>query len=281
MLSRAIVLVAAFLLVACSFAQGGIGAQTTVDTSALTTNPSLKDVRIDQLQGAQVPLTSTFKEWDGSSVTMGNLVGQRPAILLCIFYQCTGVCAVELENLLTTLGKMKDFKLGTDYDIIVLSIDPKEGPKDAAEKRKEVLNTLTVPGSNKGWHFLSGTMPNIRAVTDAVGFRFTYDAAKDIVNHPSGIMFLSPNARVSSYIYGANYRREDITNNLLKASRNELGVKAKEIFFGCIHVDPITGKRSIAIMGVLRLFAFLTVAVLAISVLALSGRSFLRRKPTS
>lgn len=252
---------------------GGNDAPTTPTAPAVDTTK----IHLDQLLGAQVPMSAQFKDWDGTSVTMGSLLGVRPAILVPIWYNCTGVCNVELQNLLATIRNFQARKLGVDYDIVVMSINPSEGPALAAAKRSNVLNTETVPGSPKGWHFLTGTMPNILAVTDAVGFHFTYDSEKKTANHPSGIMVLSPAGQVSSYLYGAQYDLPKIQKDIDTAKQGRIGTKTEEIFFGCICVDPVTGKRSIEVQNVLRLMGVITVLVLIGSIMALSGKKIIRR----
>ena len=57
-------------------------------------------------------------------------------------------------------------------------------------------------------------MRNIRALTDSLGFFFEYDPKNDVVNHPSGIMFLTPTGGISSYILGISYTPERFTTNL-------------------------------------------------------------------
>jgi len=260
-------------------AWGQAGAQASVDATAVANTPSIdvSKVHLDQLLGAQVPMTSEFKDWDGKSVTMGSLLGVRPAILVPIWYNCTGVCNVELQSLLTTVSTLKTRKLSVDYDVIIVSINPTEGPDLAAGKRKNVLNTVNLPGTENGWHFLTGSMPNIRSVTDAVGFHYTYDPEKNFANHPSGIMVLSPAGQVSSYMYGAYYDGKTLQNDIDLAKKGRIGTKTQEVFFGCIHVDPITGKRSIVIENVLRLMAVVTVLVLIGSIVTLSGKKIGRK----
>jgi protein SCO1/2 len=274
---RAVLFGLVVAVTASCFGQSGL--QATVDSSSsLTSGPDLKNVRIDQLLGAQVPLNTPFKDWNGSPVNFGTLLGQRPAILVPIFYNCTGVCQLELANLCDAIPEMKSMKLGKDYDIVILSINPTETPSLAATKRTTLMNTIKLNGTEGGWHLLTGTLPNIRSVTDAVGFRYTYDVDKNFVNHPSGIMILAPTGRVSSYIYGANYTPAVLTRDLQVASRDEVGAKTTEIFFGCIHCDPVTGQKTIVFQNVLRLFGVVTIICILCTLVSLSGRKLFRRQ---
>ncbi len=265
------------LLTACAaaLAQGGIQQPTGV----LPANVDISKVRIIQRIGNQIPLGSEFKDQDGKSVTFGDLLHNRPAMVLAIFYRCTGVCGVELANLVTALDKMKAKRVGRDFDIIVVGIDPVETPDLAKDKLKETLATsANLKGTDSGWHFLTGDLKSIRSVTNPIGFYYTYDEAQDIVNHPAGLMFVTPGGIVSSYILGAQYTPEALTSNLETAGKNQLGVKSADIFFGCIHIDPLTGKTSLVIQNVLKLLAAVTVISVLLTILTLSGKARWRKK---
>lgn len=263
------------LSISC-FAQAGIQSAVTSNT-AQPNGPDLKDIKIDQLLGAQVPLTTPFNDWNGSPVNFGTLLGQRPAILVPIFYNCTGVCQLELASLCDAIPKMKSLKLGKDYDVVILSINPTETPALASTKRNTLINTVKMPGTENGWHCLTGALPNIRSVTNAVGFHYTYDVQLNIVNHPSGIMVVAPSGQVSSYLYGADYSPTTLARDIQVASKNQVGEKTTEIFFGCIHCDPITGKKTIVFQNVLRLFGVVTIMAILGTLLSLSGKKLFHK----
>jgi protein SCO1 len=237
-----------------------------------------KNVRIDQHLGIQVPLEATFRDRTGKTVTLGDVLEDRPAIVLPIFYNCTGVCNLELRGALETLREMKARKLGRDFDVIVVGIHPKETPDLAEGKYKASVADLDRPGTEGGWKFLVGDADNIHRVTDALGFYYTFDEAKDAIDHPSGIMFLTAQGKVSSYIYGAKYTAAAFEKNLDLATKGQVGEKATEIFFGCIHIDPVTGKRSVQIKNVLKVLGFATMGIMAFSFMVLTGRAQVRRR---
>lgn len=261
-----------------AFAQGGLQQPTPV----LPRNLDVSQIKIIQRIGNQIPVDARFKDQDGKPVTIGSLLNNKPVIMLAIFYRCTGVCGVELANFVDTLDKMKSNRVGRDFDVIVVGIDPVETPDLAKDKLNETL--ATAPGLKAtagGWHFLTGDLKNIRSVTNPLGFYYTYDQAKDIVNHPAGMMFLTPSGVVSSYILGAHYTPQAISKNLEIAGKSQLGVKSADIFFGCIHIDPLTGKTSLVIENVLKVLAAVTVISLFLTVLTLSGKARWRRRKDS
>jgi protein SCO1/2 len=254
------------------------GSQITVTPGESSRAVDKSAIRIDQHLGIQVPLDASFRDRTGKTVAFGDLFEGRPAIVLPIFYNCTGVCNLELRGTMETLRQMKGRKLGKDFDVIVVGIHPKETPDLAQGKYEATVADLRQPGTEGGWKFLVGDRDNIHRVTDALGFYYTYDEGRDAIDHPSGIMFLTPQGKVSSYIYGATYTPDAFERNLDLATKNKVGEKAEEIFFGCIHVDPVTGERSLVIRNVLKVMGFMTLAIMGFSFMVLTGRTQLRKR---
>ena len=244
--------------------------QQQVDLGSISKNPDLANVRVDQKPGAQLPLDATFKDESGKTVTFGSLFEGRPLVLLPIFYRCTGVCDVELQGVVNALIKDRNVVPGRNVDVVCLGINPKEGPDLAMEKRKSILDEYGKPATAGGWHFLTGDMANIRKVTDTLGFRFTYDPQQDVVNHPSGVMVLTPKGQISAYMLSGTYQPTAFDEDVKRAAAARIAPKSEEIFFGCVHVDPLTGRRSLVIQNVIRLFGVLTVLAIIVSMLLLS-----------
>lgn len=254
------------------------GSQIAVTPGEAPKTMDREAVRIDQKLGNQVPLDAAFRDRAGKAVTFGQQLEGRPSIVLPIFYECSGVCNLELRGSLEALKGLKSWTLGKDFNVVVVGIHPKEEPHLAQGKYESSVNELQKAGTENGWKFLVGDEPNIRKVTDALGFKYTYDERKNEIQHPSGIMFLTPDGRVSSYIYGATYTPEAFDKNLRVAARNIIGDRVEEIFFGCVMVDPITGRRSLVIRNVLKVAGVATVGVMGFSYLVLTGRARIRRR---
>jgi protein SCO1/2 len=247
----------------------------STDQTAFSTQPKIDrtQVKVVQNLGGLVPMGDVFREADGRVVRIGEILKNRPALILPIFYRCKGVCSVELQGLLATLPKL-DQRIGKDFDVIVLSIDPQEGPELAQPKlASSIASVPELKGTDSGWHFLTGTLPNIRSLTNSLGFYFTYDPAKDLITHPSGLIFVTQTGAISSYILGANYNPVQLGRNVNIANANKLGAKVQDAFFGCVHIDPISGHRSIVIERFLSLFALLTVVGILTTITVLGIRS--------
>jgi protein SCO1 len=252
--------------------------QIATSPGTMSINIDRANVRLEQRLGAQIPLDATFRDETGKSQHFGELIGNKPSVILPIFFLCKGVCGLELQGTIAALKGMTTRKLGHDFNIVVMSIHPKETPELAEGKYKSTVDEVGLPGTENGWRFVVGDLANIHRVTNAIGFKYTYDEEKNAINHPSGIVFVTPKGVVSSYIYGAQYTPKQFERNLDFAGREQVGAKTEEIFFGCIHVDPLTGRRSFVVQNILKVAGIFTVGVLVLAIAVLSGKASLRRR---
>jgi protein SCO1/2 len=204
--------------------------------------PALANVGIDQKLSTMLPLDATFRDETGRSVQLREyFTGARPVILSLVFYECPMLCNQILNGLTATMKSMT-LNVGQDYDVVTLSFDAREGPELALRKKQSYLQRLNRAGAEAGWHFLTGDEANIKRVTEAVGFRFTYDAQTNQFAHASGIMVLTPDGRISHYFYGVEYAPRDVRLGLVEASAGRIGSPVDQLLLYCYHYDPVTGK---------------------------------------
>lgn len=244
---------------------------------AQTTRPAvLKDVGIDQKLDAQVALDLPFRDEAGAPVRLGDYFHDKPVILTLVYYRCPMLCTLVLDGLLRSL-KPLGFAAGRDFQIVTVSFDPREGPELAKAKKSTYLQRYGQADAAGGWHFLTGDEDAIRKLTDAVGFRYTYDEKSDQFAHASAIMVLTPAGKVSKYFYGIDYSTKDLRLGLVEASENRIGTRADELMLLCFHYDPTTGKYGLAVTRVLRVLGVLTVLGLGSFMLFANRRSRRRR----
>ena len=260
------------------FAVGaGLGASAPAQTPS---SPLTRGIGIDQRLGVEVPKDVSFLNQEGKRVRFGELYAGRPIMLVPIFFACNTGCVAITEGLMKTLTKAtrnETVLVGRDLDVVMLSIHPKETPALARAKGAEFLAKYNHPATNGAWHFLTGKEADIRRITDAVGFRYVYDEAKDRINHPGGIIFLTPEGKVSSYILGTQFPTKLVEADLKIAARNEIGQESESFLFGCVMLDPVTGKRSIVYQNVVRLAGVVTLIVLLLSIVNMARKY--RREP--
>ena len=232
-------------------------------------------VGLDQKLNAQVPLDTVFRDETGKNVPLRAYFGKRPVVLVMPFYKCPGICTLELEGMVKAFrDRDMNFKLGQDFDAVTVSINPKETPDLAAAKKKEYIELYTHPKATDpkveaSWHFLTGDVDSIHKLAQAVGFRYFYDPVKDQYAHPAGLIVLTPEGKVSRYLYGAEYRPFDLRLSLVEASANKIGSPVEQLLLLCYHYDPVRGKYGLVIMNVIKLAGFTTVALLGGSILLL------------
>ena len=220
----------------------------------------IKQARIDQKLGATIPLDAEFRDSHGRPVRLGALVTERPVVLTLVYYECPMLCSRVLRGLLKTLRAMK-MRVGEDFDIVTVSIDPREEPPLAAAKKRTYLQEYEVKNED-GWRFLVGGAPAVAALADAVGFRYAYDDASGQYAHAAGIMVLTPEGRVSQYLMGIEYSARDLRLALVKASDHALGNLVDDLILFCFHYDPTTGRYTMTVMNALRVGGVFTLLIL-------------------
>jgi protein SCO1/2 len=224
----------------------------------------LREVRIEQRLGAQVPLDLTFRDEHGRAVRLGEVCGGKPVVLVLAYIRCPRLCSEVLKNVVDCLRGIP-FNAGEQYQVVVVSFDPREGPDLAAAAKQSAVENYGRPGSERGWHFLTGEQPDIRRLADAVGFRYVYDAKKDEYRHSAGIMVLTSRGEVARYFFGILYPARDVRLGLVEASEGKIGSAVDNaLLLTCLSYDPQTGKYSVAAMKLMRLGGALTVLVLAV-----------------
>jgi protein SCO1/2 len=223
--------------------------------------PSLRDVRFDQKLDAQVPLDLEFMDETGRPIRLEGYFGSKPIILVLAYYRCPMLCTQVLNGLVQALMD-NTFDIGNQFNVVTVSFDPRETPAMAAAKKKTYVERYGRPGAAAGWHFLTGREDAIQRLTDAVGFRYTYDAPHDQFAHASGIMVLTPKGKIARYFYDINYSPRDLRLGLVEAAENKIGSPVDQILLYCFHYDPAEGKYGAVIMNFVRLGGILTILAL-------------------
>jgi protein SCO1 len=216
---------------------------------------------LDQKLNAQLPLNLAFHDEHGAGTPLAAYLGSKPAILVLAYYECPNMCTLVLNALLQSAQDLK-FEIGKEYQIIVVSIDPHEGPALAAAKKQLYTQRYGRPGAANGWHFLTGDEASIRSVANAVGFRFIYDPETRQFAHPSVITVLTPAGKISRYFAGIEYPPKDLRLALIEASNNHIGSLTEQLFLLCFHYDPASGKYGLLIKGIIQFAGLTTVVVL-------------------
>lgn len=236
---------------------------------------ALQTVGIEQKLGDQLPLDAEFKDENGSQVKLGSYFSKgRPVILALVYYECPMLCNQVLNGLNGSLKGM-NFDAGKDFDVVAISFDARENEKAdlAKNKKASYVERYGRPGGENGWHFLTGTQDSIDKVTKAAGFNYKWDERSNQFAHAGGVMVVTPEGKMSHYLYGIDYAPKDLKFAIMEASENKVGGATDQLLLYCYHYDPATGKYGLAILSVMRLGGVLTLLLMGATALVFWRRN--------
>lgn len=220
----------------------------------------LKQAGIVQKLNDTIPLDLRFRDEHGDTVELAQYFGSRPVILSLVYYNCPMLCTQVLNGLERSL-RLIPMDIGSDFNVVTVSIDPTDRPVLAEAKQALYTGLYGRPGGAQGWHFLTGDEPEIKLLAESVGFRYAYDPDSKQYAHPAAIMLLTPEGRISRYLYGITYPSRDLRLGLVDASEGKISSPVDAILLFCYHYDPHTGRYGLLISRVLQLLGILMVVI--------------------
>lgn len=234
---------------------------------------ALQGVDVDERLGGMVDLDLTFRNGAGEEVRLRDFVqGGRPLLLTLNYYDCPMLCDLQLNAVVDTLAQMRDrWVPGNQFELVTISFDPREGPELAARKERAYRASLG-RGEDVGWHFLVGDAENIDALTEQLGYQYRYIEEAGEFSHPSVLMFLSPEGRITRYLYGLMYDPQDVRLALLEASEGRVGTAMERIILTCFIYDPNRGEYVPFAFGIMRIAGAVTVVLILAMLLVLWRR---------
>jgi protein SCO1/2 len=255
--SIAVVLSAAYVVAGGSVRAQGLAPDGAGDPAQAKPG-LLKKVSMEQHLNQQVPLDLKFKDETGRDVALGQFFGRRPVILALVYYECPMLCTQVLNGMVSALTVM-NFDAGREFDVVAVSINPREGPGLAAQKKQAYVDRYKRPQTAAAWHFLTGKEENIQALAAAVGFHYAYDAEIQQYAHAAVFEVLTPRGVISKYFYGIEFSPRDLKFGLMEASEEHIGSPIDNVLLLCYHYDPATGKYGAATLEAVRIGAVATV----------------------
>ncbi|UCE65233.1 MAG: SCO family protein [Candidatus Zixiibacteriota bacterium] len=224
----------------------------------------LRDIDVEERLNENIPLDFTFVDDSGDSVTLGDYFHHgKPVVLMMGYYSCPMLCGLIMSGIVEAVNETS-LKFGEDYQIVSVSIDPRETDLLASAKKKDYLKRIGVPEDHAGWMFLTGSESQSRGLADAIGFKYYYDESKDMYAHAAVLIILAEEGKISRYLYGIKYESKDFRMAILEASEGKIGNTIDRIILYCYHYDPDAGGYVIFAGNVMRLGGTLTLAILAV-----------------
>lgn len=235
--------------------------------------PALAGVGLEQRLDARLPLEEVFVDERGVA---GPLAARfhpgRPVLLNLAYYRCPMLCTLVLDGVARAAGQL-DLRPGRDFDLLTLSIDPRESPADATARKRRVLETARRPALDPAWTFLTGAGPAIERVAASAGVRYRYLPEQDEYGHPAVTLVLTPDGRVSRYIPGLAPEPRTLRLALVEAAAGRIGSIVDEFLLYCFRFDDASGRYTPAAWRIMRLGA----GISAVALLAALARLWLRQ----
>lgn len=231
---------------------------------AQTLSPQFTGIGIEQKLNAAIPLDLVFRDEAGATVPLRAYFGQKPVLLVPVYFRCPMLCSQVLSGVVAGLRPLS-IKPGRDFEVVAVSFDPKDTPQAAREKRDHFVHSYSSRATTAGWHFLTGDQSSIAPLMQAIGFHYRYDAAHDMFIHASGVMVLTPEGHLARYLYGVDCEPKDLKLSLIEASHDRIGSPVDQVLLFCYHYDPRSGKYGATVVNLLRGSAVLTLCVFAIA----------------
>ncbi len=233
----------------------------------LTADPiDPKQIRIDENLGAQLPLDAKLTDSNGLGVTLGSLLAKdKPTVLTIGYYGCPMLCDIVLNGALTGF-KGLEYGVGKEFNVLSLSIEPKETADLAQAKRESYVKSYGREVRAEGWRFVVGDGQETKRIADAAGWHYFWDDETKQWAHAAGIFVLTPEGKISRVLYGIMFEPRDLKFALVEASAGRVGSAVDKLLLWCYHYDPKDKQYVIYAMRFMRIGGALTFLALATTV---------------
>ncbi|MBL8763112.1 MAG: SCO family protein [Phycisphaerae bacterium] len=217
--------------------------------------PDIKGLETVEKPGQRIPLDLPLVDSSGATIKVGDVFNQgRPVILALVYYRCPMLCTMVTDRLKQSLNDL-DWTVGEAFNVLFVSFDPNETSL-AATKAKSVALAAYNRDENEtiraGWRFATGTVENTKALAESVGFKYRYLPDSGEFSHNTVIFVLTPDGRVSRYLYGVEYPTRTLRMALLEASEGKIGTTLDRLYLFCYHYDPSKGVYVLQAMRVMQ-----------------------------
>jgi protein SCO1/2 len=261
-----------------------LGAECAVADSPFSANPSrpitpapslpdgvlpapLEGVGVEEHLGRVIDLNLEFVDENGAKVTLKDFFHQgKPVILDLVYYRCPMLCNLVLNGQTEVMRELP-WTPGNEYEVVTITIDPHESAELARQKKAEHLAAFGRPAP--GWHFLTDYAGNSKRLADEVGFHYRYDARQDQYAHAAAITILSPEGKLSRYLYGIHFQTRDMRFALAEASENRTSMTIEKVLLFCYHYDPQANSYTLFAMNLMRGGGIVTILLFAVYFLRL------------
>ncbi|WP_439628117.1 SCO family protein [Gemmata sp.] len=244
-----------------------------------TVQADISNIGIDQNLGAQVNLDLVFRDESERPVTLREAMNGKVTILVPVYFRCPDLCNKVLNELTVSLRALalSGFRVGDQFTVVTVSMDPKEHADLGSAKQKAYLGEYGFPADPSGWRFLTGKKEPVGELLKSVGFRYEFDKAFKEYKHPSGVMILTPEGKISRYFMGMQFDDKvqpvdgqplppptwkTLRLSLVEASGGKIGTLVEQLTLACSRFDHLKQGYALSIMVVVKAGGVLTLLLM-------------------
>ena len=247
------------LFIVSFFAPLAIAYDTTRTLKASSPPQELQGIKITEKLGGFIDLDLEFSNDKGEKVKISRYFNQnKPVLFTIIYYKCPNLCQLHLNGL---MRGMKKLDITSDFEFIALSMDHSENPLLAKTKKENYIKhyKLTSP---ENLHFLTGQEESIKKISSQVGFKFRWNEKQKQFAHLPVAYVLTPEGRISRYLYGVEMKEKTLKLSLVEASQGRIGGLIERILLFCFQFDPRKNHYTIYAYNVMRAGGILTILLI-------------------
>lgn len=225
------------------------------------------DIGIVENLGDTIPMNIWFLNENSDTVTLGELI-TIPTILSFVYFDCPNLCSPLMDGVAEMVSKL-DLALGTDYQIITISFNIKDTPEKAREKKINFVQKISKE-NQKYWIYLTGTQENITAITESIGYK--YKAQGLDFAHASAIFILSPQGKITRYLYGLSFLPFDVKMAIIEAQKGIARPTINRILEYCFAYNPSSHTYTLQVTRIIGSIIVFIALIVFISLLVMKRK---------
>ena len=251
------------ILLVLAAASAATLAATSASAQVIEKVPELEGLDIVEKRGETIPKGLIFRDGRGSEVSLSQIAdGSVPVLLSLNYGRCPKLCSVQLNGIADSLEDLA-YDPGAEFRFVSVSIDPLESYQTAGSRRTEFVRRIGREVTGRGVEFLTGSPKSIKTLADAVGFQYRYQKDRRQYVHFPVLIVLTPEGRISQYLYGVSYPPGDVRLALFEAGEGRIGGVYEKLLMSCFQFDATKGKYTASIWAIMRFFGVVWLCILA------------------
>jgi protein SCO1 len=224
----------------------------------------LKRINVTEKTGDFIPLDIELEDQNGKKTFLNEIVNNTTPVIFCFaYYDCPMLCTQVLNSVSNSINKL-DWESKDKFSVVTVSINPNDTAESARLKKERYVAGLDDRSLMYNWNFYTADQPTIDTLTKAFGFEYFYDKERDEYAHPAVVFVLSPEGKISRYLYGLNYEPKDLKLSLLEAANGKIGNSLDRLLLYCYHYDSTSNSYTLFATNIMRLGGILTIIIIGL-----------------